>query len=332
MICKKIELWEKKEYQYQESYGFIPFLVSYIHEENTEIRPCMIIVPGGGYCMVSPSEAEIVAMKFYEKGWNTFVCTYSTNFLKKTPLKNQPMRDLSRAIRVIRKNAAEFRIRPDQVAVCGFSAGAHLCGSVCVHFDDIADEKEIYQNISNRPDAAVLSYPVITTGEYAHQDSFIALLGADASEAELEYMSLEKQVSSQTPPCFIWQTATDDLVPVQNSFLFAQACKKEGIAFAYHVFSDGKHGLSLANEDRALGRFWKPYTLSQIDAIVSFFEKSNISIPEELEAFLYLTEEKIKRSNSEGVKVRFDNMNPNKEVEVWSDLADTWLKKELKAL
>lgn len=108
MNSKKIELWEKEEYRYQGSYGFIPFLVSYIHEEDTEIRPCMLIVPGGGYGMVSPTEAEIVAMKFYEKGWNAFVCTYSTNFLRDFPLKNQPMKDLSRVIRLIRKNAADL--------------------------------------------------------------------------------------------------------------------------------------------------------------------------------------------------------------------------------
>lgn len=310
MNSKKIELWEKEEYRYQGSYGFIPFLVSYIHEEDTEIRPCMLIVPGGGYGMVSPTEAEIVAMKFYEKGWNAFVCTYSTNFLRDFPLKNQPMKDLSRAIRLIRKNAAEFRIYPNKLVICGFSAGAHLCGSVCVHFADIADEKEAYQGISNRPDAAVLSYPVITAGKDAHRDSFIALLGADASEAELEYMSLEMQVSSQTPPCFIWQTATDDLVPVPNSFLFAQACKNEGVPFAYHVFSDGQHGLSLANEDWASGRFGVPYSLAQIECTVSFFKEHNIAIPEE-------------------ANPAFNKVKPNKEVAVWPELADAWLEKEL---
>ena len=73
---------------------------------------------------------------------------------------------------MIRSRAEEFHIRPDRIAVCGFSAGAHLCGSLCVHNKDVEDPKEAYQNISNRPDAVILSYPVITSGKYAHRDSF----------------------------------------------------------------------------------------------------------------------------------------------------------------
>lgn len=102
------------------------------------------------------------------------------------------------------------------MAVCGFSAGGHLCASLCVHWEDIHDAREEYERISNRPDAAVLCYPVITSGEKAHRDSFRALLGENASKEDLEYMSVEKYVTDQTSPAFIWATVTDDLVPVEN--------------------------------------------------------------------------------------------------------------------
>jgi hypothetical protein len=82
--------------------------------------------------------------------------------------------------------------------------GAHLCASVCVHYEDVEEKNAAYMGLSNRPDAAILSYPVITSGEKAHRDSFTALLGADATEAELAYYSLETQVSGHTPPCFVW--------------------------------------------------------------------------------------------------------------------------------
>ena len=87
-----------------------------------------------------------------------------------------------------------------------------------MHGKDIKDPDEKYQKFSNRPDAAVLSYPVITSGKYAHRDSFVALLGKNPTKKELEYMSLEKHVTKEMPPCFIWQTATDGTVPVQNSY------------------------------------------------------------------------------------------------------------------
>ena len=65
----------------------------------------MPIIPGGGYTVVSPSEGEIVAKKFYEMGYQTAVVTYTTNLLQMIPLKMQPMQDLMRVIRYTRKHA-----------------------------------------------------------------------------------------------------------------------------------------------------------------------------------------------------------------------------------
>lgn len=77
-------------------------------------------------------------------------------------------------------------------------------------------------------------------------------------------MSLEKQVTEKTPPIFLWQTATDEMVPVENSYLMAAALKQAGIALAHDVFPKGKHGLSLANEDWAAHRYGEPYTREQM--------------------------------------------------------------------
>lgn len=164
MKREKIVIWEKEEYNYPMAFGFVPNMMAYLHDDAA-VRPCMLVVPGGGYCGVSPTEGEIVAKKFYEKGFHTFVLTYTTNLLMQAPLKKQPMKDLSRAIRIIRERAEKERINPHQLVICGFSAGAHLCGSICVHYADVEDENETYKEISNRPDAAILSYPVITSGE-----------------------------------------------------------------------------------------------------------------------------------------------------------------------
>ena len=101
---------------------------------------------------------------------------------------------------MIRFRAEQLNILSDQIVVCGFSAGGHLCASLCVHGADIEDPDEKYQKFSNKPDAAVLSYPVITSGKYAHRDSFVALLGKNSTKKELEYMSIEKYVTKEIPP------------------------------------------------------------------------------------------------------------------------------------
>ena len=211
MIGERIELWHKEEYHYPAAHGFIPIMVSYIHEDEL-LHPAMLVVPGGGYRLVSPSEAHLVATEFYQAGYNVFVLEYTVNPLDEAPLKLQPLKDISRAMRMIRFRAEQLHILSDQIVVCGFSAGGHLCASLCVHGADIEDPDEKYQKFSNKPDAAVLSYPVITSGKYAHRDSFVALLGKNSTKKELEYMSIEKYVTKEIPPCFIWQTSQCSLI------------------------------------------------------------------------------------------------------------------------
>lgn len=193
MIQETIALWKREEFEYPVIGDFVPVLTAYLHEDD-EIRPAFVVVPGGGYRMVSCSEGEIVAKKFYEKGFQTFVVTYTTCMPEPEPLRFQPMKDLSRAVRMIRHKSQMWKVKENRITICGFSAGAHLCGSLAVHWEDVSvrDGGELAE-ISNRPDAVVLSYPVITSGEYAHRDSFVALLGEEASAEELAYMSLEKR-------------------------------------------------------------------------------------------------------------------------------------------
>lgn len=318
MRHERINLWQEGEYTYQAAFGFQPNLRTYLHEE-AEPRPCVLVIPGGGYRFVSPTEGEIVAKCFYDKGYQAFVGTYTVDQLGLAPLKMQPLKDISRMMRLIRSRAEEFRVIPDRIVVCGFSAGGHLCGSLCVHWQDVPDDR--YPGVSNRPDGAILSYPVITSGEFAHRDSFIALLGEDAAAEELTYMSLEKQVTDQAPPVFLWQTASDDLVPVENSYLMAMAMKKAGLPFEHHVFPKGMHGLSLANQDWAEGRFGDPYTVEQAVCTERAARAGEISAPKEkmelIDSWLASMEDDRPMPANQ----------PLEEVAVWPELADRWMRK-----
>ena len=294
MINERIEIWKKEEYHYPAAHGFIPVMFSYIYEDEKK-HPAMVIAPGGAYRETSPSEAHLPAMEFYQAGYNVFVLEYT---------------------------------------ICGFSAGAHLCGSLCVHNKDVEDPEEAYQNISNRPDAAILSYPVITSGKYAHRDSFVALFGKEPSEQELDYMSLENHVTKATPPCFLWQTVTDQTVPVENSYLFAQACAQAGVPFAQHVFSEGIHGLSVATEEwleQNIGQEeGKRYTQEQVQMLAEAIEAGETPFPkekgEELLVKFGIGRKKPARwteKQKEGIRKTL------KEVQSWTKLAEEWLEKYL---
>ncbi|WEG13708.1 alpha/beta hydrolase [Pullulanibacillus sp. KACC 23026] len=328
MISETYNLWIKEAYTYPVMGDFIPTITSYIHEDD-KVRPAMIVVPGGGYSVVSPTEGELVAMEFYQKGYNAFVVTYTTNLLRTTPLKFQPLKDLSKAVVFVRKQAELFCINPDKVAVCGFSAGGHLTGSLAVHYD--AEELvlgEEYAGIRNRPNAVILSYPVITSGDFAHKDSFIALLGEEASQEELDYMSLEKQVTDQTPPVFIWHTVSDETVPVENSYLFAESCKNHGVPFEHHVFGNGPHGLSLANTDWATGNYGQDYTLNQVYETMQYLVDHGLDLPSPFNRLGPVPKgtdvKEILRLKS---KENRQDLKPDEGIAIWPTLVHNWLKK-----
>lgn len=326
MLKKRYDLWEAGEYTYSMSFGFQPNLVSYLHEDTEKSRPCVIVVPGGGYRVVSPSEGEIVAKKFYEKGYQTFVCTYTVNLTGTVPLKNQSVKDLARAVRYIRRYADTFGVDKDRVAVCGFSAGGHVCGSLCVHYEDLEEKNSEYAGFSAGPNAGILCYPVISAGICGHSESFKMLLGEKVDPGELEYVSLEKQVTEKTPPCFIWQTAMDELVPVENSYLMARALKEKGVPYAHHVFSQGRHGLSLADQDWAEENYGEPYTMEQVFKLVEQVKNGTVPCTDEekemfLAAFDYSdADREIPRHKCE----------PNREVQIWPELAHCWMEEIFK--
>ena len=319
---KRINIWMQEEYRWPMTFGFVPNLVEYPIEDGT-VHPCMIVVPGGGYTLAAPSEGEVVARRFNTLGYHCFVLTYTTNPLGLTPLLEQPMRDLARAIRLVRAKAREMFIDPRRIYVCGFSAAAHLCACLCTYYSELRDDSSEYEEIPCRPDGAVLCYPVITAGPFAHQDSFRKLLGVDIYERDdeeslrlLDRFSMEKHVHRNMPPCFLWQTATDELVPVENSYLFAAALYEHGVRYAHHVFSSGRHGLSTADEAWARGDFGEPYPTEQLQAVINAIRCGDLQQPEEMYEWLCSLRDPVEKNHDV----------PYREVEVWPILADCFLK------
>lgn len=221
-----------------------PTLVPYL-VEGSEPTAAVIVCPGGGYARRAEHEGGPVALWLNSLGISAFVVHYRV-----APYRHpNPLMDAQRAIRTVRSRAQEWNVDPARVGILGFSAGGHLASTAGVHYDaGRPNAEDPVERESCRPDLLVLCYPVISFGPSAHRGSQSNLLGEEADAELIDLMSTELQVTEATPPTFLWHTADDASVPVENSLLFASALSRNKVPFELHVFESGRHGLGLAGE------------------------------------------------------------------------------------
>lgn len=258
-------------------------LTAYVLSDSPELlngkrRPGVLICPGGAYLFCSDREAEPVALRFAAMGYHTFVLRYSTYFEGKpvpfplpadlsvnpNSLHPAPMRDIGKAFLTIRNHADEWLVDMDRIAICGFSAGAHNCAMYAVYWHDpILYEFFGEQPAAFRPAAAILGYGISDyhlmfgpfpdpSAQAIAKAASIAFLGTTTPSHELlDAVSPALHVSEHTPPTFLWATASDELVPVEQTTRMANALARAGVPFEVHIFESGPHGLSLADQASA---------------------------------------------------------------------------------
>ena len=278
MISNKIQLYDDKPEILLTTYLYDPSMELIGHRK----RPAVLIMAGGAYFSCSSVESEPVAMSFAAMGYHVFTLKYSTygqeaflnNFQGMQPKPESqhpaPMRDIAKAMMIIKDHADEWFVDVNRIAICGFSAGAHNSAMYATNWQNpvITDffqrDKEVF-----RPAACILSYCI---SDYVYMKSVtandpnpfnkvffaasnLAFLGApEVSDELLDEVSPARHVTANTPPTFIWSTAEDAMVPVQNSIRMAHALADAHIPFEIHVFEEGPHGLSVATQASAAAK------------------------------------------------------------------------------
>ena len=229
-----------------------PILTPYLPPAGTANGTAVVIFPGGGYQHLSmQKEGSDVANWLAGAGVTTFVVRYRLGPKYRHPTM---LGDAQRAIRTVRARAAEWNVDPRRLGVIGFSAGGHLASTAGTHFDaGNASSADAIERVSSRPDFLLLIYPVITMRDsVTHGGSRLNLLGREPAPELVRLLSNEMQVTRETPPTFLVHSTDDRTVPVQNSLLFYDALKRNGVQAEMHVFEYGGHGFGLAPKDPVL--------------------------------------------------------------------------------
>ncbi len=249
MKNKNYLLWSDSEMVSRSGSGFGTFNsckpnMTFYPAKTPEPSGCVIICPGGGYeTKTMKEEGSDIALMLNDHGISAFVLDYRVY----PDLHPSPSNDAFRAIEMARDLAPTLGYRSDKIAICGFSAGGHLA----------ACAGTMWTNGKSRPDAAILCYPVISMGKCTHIGSRAHLLGDSANAAMISDMSCENRVDRQTPPMFIWHTATDADVPVENALLMANALSSKGVSFELHIYPHGPHAMFLAENDPVVSTWSK---------------------------------------------------------------------------
>lgn len=219
-----------------------PSLTYYPAPAGTACGAAVIVCPGGGYVdLAVAKEGDGAARWLNSIGVAAFVLEYRLGPAYHYPAQ---LRDVLRAVRLVRARAAEWGVDPGRIGVAGFSAGGHLAACAGTLYES-ADGRTgaALDAVSARPDFLILVYPVITMRDpYAHKGSRYYLLGAQPTPAEEVAVSPELHVTKNTPPAFLVATETDKTVPEENSIMFYEALRAAGVPAELHLYEKGPHG------------------------------------------------------------------------------------------
>jgi acetyl esterase/lipase len=199
-----------------------PAIEIWLPDAKTNNSMGIIVCPGGAYRFLSYSlEGTEIAAWLNKLGFTAFVLQY------RVPDKREgALQDAQRAIRIIRQNASKFKIDSGKIGIMGFSAGGSLSARASTLFN-----KKTYpyvdgaDSLSCRPAFTMLIYP------------------AYLDQGPNRTLTPELELTKDTPPIFIFQTADDSYGA--SALVMAGALRDAKLPVELHILATGGHGYGL---------------------------------------------------------------------------------------
>ena len=201
--------------------------------------PAFVTIHGGGWVGGTPSRFYPYAHALAAKGYVGISVEYRLASEKGVTVFDC-VKDGRAAIRYIRAHAAELGIDPSRIAVSGGSAGAHVAAGTA--FFEGMDHEGENLDVSCRPDALILYFPVIDTSKKGYGN---AKIGED-----WETISPVDRVKPGAPPTLVFHGDADKTTPYAGSVRFTENMTKAGNVCELITQPGGGHGH--LNADMAL--------------------------------------------------------------------------------
>lgn len=235
-------------------YALRPYLI-----RDGKKHPFAVICPGGAYRKVcSYVEGLPFARRLNERGYHAIVVYYRVREKAGYP---SPQEDLVRAINEVLSRTDEWLLEARGWSLWGSSAGGHLAASTLCEAAGFP-----------RPSALILIYPVVTMGEKTHAETRRNLLGEDPDRGLIERLSVEKNVTKDFPPTFVWYGTADTSVDPENSMMLKDALDRAAVPCEMISYEGVGHGEGLGEGTAAEG--W-------LDEAVRFWEGTRPAVPKE---------------------------------------------------
>jgi acetyl esterase/lipase len=226
-----------------QSYGGVgPHRISDVSDPTiTVFRPekpngtSVIVAPGGGFMFLSYThEGTQVCEWLNSLGVTAVLLKYRTPTRDEKEMFELPVQDAQRALGLVRKHAAEWKLDPRRVGLLGFSAGANLAGHAAWDRGPRSYPQQPDLDDPRGPDFLVFIYG----GGFLDKD--------DKSKFRPGF-----SIPADAPPVFFLVAHDDKANPLEAALLYLEY-KKRDLSAELHIYAKGGHGFGMRQDGKPI--------------------------------------------------------------------------------
>lgn len=188
----------------------------------------VIVAPGGGFMFLSYAHEGTQVCEWLNRlGVTAVLLKYRTPTRDEKEMFKLPVQDAQRALGLVRKHAAEWRIDPQRVGLLGFSAGANLAGHAAW-------------------DRTPRTYPQQAGIDDPRGPDFLVFIYGGGFLQPGDAMRLRDgfRLPADAPPAFFLVAHDDKSNPVEAALLYLEYKKRE-LPAELHICAKGGHGFGM---------------------------------------------------------------------------------------